>query len=103
MCKPVEAIVKNLTLAIDESLLKRSRAFAEERGTTVNAIIRAHLEQLTGNAERLAQAKRELLALSEKTEADLGPNYRFNREEIYAERDFPRHEHPDLRGFREEE
>ena len=92
----------NITLAIDGKLLDRVRALAARRGTTVNALVREHFERLTANEERLAQAKRELRALSEQTEVDLGPNYRFNRDEIYAERDLSRHQHPDLRGIREE-
>ncbi len=95
--------MSNITLAVDDKLLEQVRAFAAQRGTTVNAIIREHFEKLTRDQERLAQAKRELRALSENTNVDLGPNYRFNREEIYAERDFPRHQHSDLRGFGEDE
>lgn len=94
--------MSNITLAVDDALLEKVRAHAVSRGTTVNAIVRDHFEKLTRDAERLAQAKRELRAMSEKTDVDLGPDYKFNREEIYAERDFPRHEHSDLRGFREE-
>lgn len=90
--------MSNITLAVDEKLLERVRSFAAQRGTTVNALVREHFEKLTRDQDRLAQAKRELLALSENTDVDLGPNYRFNREEIYAERDFPRHQHSDLRG-----
>jgi hypothetical protein len=92
----------NLTLAVDDRLLDKVRKVASRRGTTVNALVREHFERLAGDDERLAQAKRELRRLSEHTEVELGPNYRFSREEIYAERDFPRHEHPDLRGFGEE-
>ena len=94
--------MKNITLAVDDGLLDKMRTLAARRGTTVNAIVREHFEQLAGNDERLAEAKRELRALSERTQADLGPDYRFNREEIYAEREFPRHEHSDLRGGGEE-
>ena len=85
----------NLTLALDDQLLRKMREYAVQHGTTVNALIREHFETLTRNAERLAQAKRELRALSEKTEATL---QKFNRDEIYAEREFPRHEHPNLRS-----
>ena len=95
--------MSNITLAVDDKLLEKVRALATRRGTTVNAMVREHFEKVTGDQDRLAQAKRELRALSEKTDVDLGPNYRFNREEIYAEREFPRHERPDLRGFGEEE
>lgn len=89
--------MKNLTLAIDDELLERSRAYAEKRGTTVNAIIRAHLEQVTDNAERVARAMRELRELSEKSTATLGPDYKFNREEVYADRMLPRHKRANLR------
>ena len=95
--------MSNITLAVDDKLLEKVRALATQRGTTVNAMVRDHFEKVTGDQERLAQAKRELRALSENTYVDLGPNYRFNREEIYAEREFPRHERPDLRGFGEKE
>jgi len=95
--------MSNITLAVDDTLLEKVRALASQRGTTVNGLVRQHFEQLTRDEERLAQAKRELRALSENTDVDLGPNYRFNREDIYADRDFPRHQHSDLRGFGEEE
>ena len=35
--------VANLTLAIDEDLLRRARIRALEEGTSVNAVVRAHL------------------------------------------------------------
>ena len=95
--------MSNITLAVDDALLEKVRAVAARQGTTVNALVREHFERLTQNEDRLAQAKRELRELSEKTDVDLGPNYRFDRNEIYAERDFPRHQRPDLRGFREED
>lgn len=90
--------MSNITLAVDDTLLEKVRAHAASRGTTVNALVREHFERLTRDAERLAQAKRELRHLSERNDVDLGPDYRFDRETIYAERDLSRHEHPDLRG-----
>lgn len=38
----------NLTLAIDDDTLRRARARAAERGTSVNAVIRDLLEQYAG-------------------------------------------------------
>ena len=93
--------MKNVTLAIDDDILDRARAYAVKRGTTLNAIVRQHLESLSEHEERLAQAMRELRAMSETTVARLGPDYQFDREGIYAERMLPRHERPDLRGDRE--
>ena len=90
--------MKNVTLAIDDATLDRARAYATKRGTTLNALVRQHLEQLGRNEERLDQAMRELRALSEKTAARLGPDYRFDREDAYAERVLHRHQRPDLGG-----
>ncbi|BDA86808.1 hypothetical protein Sa4125_43500 [Aureimonas sp. SA4125] len=90
--------MKNVTLAIEDEVLDRARAYAVKRGTTLNAIVRQHLESLGQNEERVAEAMRELRAMSETTSARLGPSYRFDREGIYAEHVLPRHERPDLCG-----
>ena len=82
MWKYVENKMANLTLAVEDQLLGKMRDYAAKHGTTVNTLIREHFETLTRNEDRLAQAKRELRELSEKTEADLGSNYTFDREEI---------------------
>jgi hypothetical protein len=38
--------MKNITLAVDERLLAEARVVAAENRTTVNALVRAHLEQV---------------------------------------------------------
>ena len=90
--------MKNVTLAIEDEILEKARAYAVKQGTTLNALIRQHLDQIGSNEDRLAEAMRELREMSEKTVLNLGPNYRFNREEIYDERELPGHERPLLRG-----
>jgi hypothetical protein len=89
--------MKNITLAIDEHVLEGARAYAANRGTTVNALVREHLAQVVSEDLRLAEAKRGLKELMENSTARLGPDYEWNREEVYEERLFPRHKHPDLR------
>lgn len=42
--------VVNLTLAIDEDLLRRARIRALEEGTSVNAVVRAHLAAYADSA-----------------------------------------------------
>jgi len=37
----------NVTLAIDDQLVARARRFAQRRGTTLNQLVRDHLERLT--------------------------------------------------------
>ena len=70
--------MKNITLAVDEDVLDRVRVASEQ--------------------DRRAEARRGLRELMEKSQARLGPDYKWNREEIYEDRMFPRHQRSDLRG-----
>lgn len=91
-------MTRNITLAIDEALLERVRVVAAERKTTVNALVREYLERLSTESDRIAEARRRLLDLAGNSKARIGPNYRWNRDEIYEERLLPGHQRPDLRG-----
>ena len=53
----------NLTLAIDDDLLRRARVRAADQGTSVNAVVR---DLLSGYAaiDRTTSARRRLVALS---------------------------------------
>lgn len=75
--------MKNITLAIEDETLDAVRIYAAERKTTVNAIVRGHLEQIARNRLRAKEAMAELRRMSEKTEARLGPNYKFDRASLY--------------------
>lgn len=91
--------MKNITLAVDEDVLTEVRKIAAERETTVNALVREYLVELARQRDRSAKARAELLRLSEESEARLGPDWKFNREDLYAERSiFPGHERADLRS-----
>jgi hypothetical protein len=90
--------MKNITLAIDEGVLDRVRVIAAERKTTVNALVREYLEKIASEQDRRAEARRKLRELMDKSEARLGPDYKWNREELYEDRMFPRHKRSDLRG-----
>jgi len=94
--------MKNITLAIDETLLAKGRELAAARKTTLNALVRSLLEHEVEQDGRLAQAKRELRELSERTNVTLEPGYRFDREDVYAERGISGHERPDLRSDRQD-
>jgi hypothetical protein len=78
-------MTKNVTLAIDETLLTRARAIAARKNTSVNEIVRNHLEQLVRGEDLLEGALKELRAMSEQTSARLGTNYRFDREAAYGD------------------
>jgi hypothetical protein len=98
----VEVIVPNITLAIDEELLGKARDYADRKGTTVNALVRELLGETIDQDKRREEARRGLLELMDKSTARLGPDYKWNREEIYEERMFPRHKRADIRGFNED-
>jgi hypothetical protein len=91
------APMKNITLAIDEKVLKNARAYAKKRGTSLNALVRDYLGNLVWDEDRVAEARRGLLELIDKSTLDMGPDYKWNREELYADRVFPRHKRSDLR------
>jgi hypothetical protein len=98
----VETIMPNITLAIDEELLGKARDYADRKGTTVNALVRELLGDTIDQDKRREEARRGLLELIDKSTARLGPDYKWNREEIYEERMFPRHKRADIRGFNED-
>lgn len=50
----------NLTLAIDDDLLRRARKRALDHGTSVNALLREFLESYAGRQERSAAMQRFL-------------------------------------------
>jgi hypothetical protein len=94
--------MKNITLAIDEDVLREVRKIAAERDTTVNGLVREYLRKLAGERDRSARARAELVRLSEESEGRLGSNGKWTREEIYAERTlFPRYERAGVCGGRQ--
>jgi hypothetical protein len=78
----------NLTLAIDDKLLRETRIKALEQGTSVNEICRQAIERLVKRdeaGERLAASLRESFASALPRERGAGPAWEA-REALYAER-----------------
>ena len=72
----------NLTLKIDEQLLRRARIRALEQGTTVNELVRNYLSQYAGpRADRL-RAFRRFLEIAEESRASSGGR-KLKRDELY--------------------
>ncbi len=93
--------MKNITLAIEEDLLEKARALASKRHTTLNAIVRSLLGHEVEQEDRIAKAKAGLKRLMDESTLDMGPDYRWNRQEIYDEREdrlLSRHQRSDLRS-----
>ncbi len=75
--------MKNITLSVDETVLERVRVIAAEQKTTVNQLVRLHLEQIARNEDRAKRAIAELRRMSLTTEARLGSDYVFDRAAAY--------------------
>lgn len=78
----------NLTLAIDDEVLKRARIRALEEDTSVNAVVREFLEEYAderGARERREEALQDLKRIARESKASSG-GWKWNREEIYEER-----------------
>ena len=65
--------MKNVTIALDEALLRAARQVAANRGTSLNALIREHLEELIARESRAAQARRRILDLCHAASGEVGP------------------------------
>jgi Ribbon-helix-helix protein, copG family len=62
-------VTKNITLAVDDELLERFRLHAAQRKTSVNALLRRHMEDSVGMEERRRNAIAQMLKLGRETKA----------------------------------
>lgn len=78
MC--VEATVKNITLALDEKIIRKGRKYASKHNLTLNSLVRRLLEKTVDadSSEWLEEcfAKMDKIDLPAKIE-------KWNREELY--------------------
>lgn len=73
----------NLTLTIDDDLLRRARIRALQGGTSVNAVVREFLEGYAGDEQETAALK-ALGALADRTQASSGPGGRtWSRDDLH--------------------
>lgn len=74
--------MKNITLAVDESVLGEVRRYAARHNTSVNALVREHLAKIADNENRARSAMRELREMSDRSNAEVGP-INWTRDELY--------------------
>jgi len=74
--------MKNVTIALDESLLREARRIAADRSTTLNAMIRGFLEELARRESRAVKARRRIVELCRKTQAEVGDRT-WSRDELH--------------------
>lgn len=72
----------NLTIAVEDELLKKARMKALEQGTSVNALLRDYLTHFAGTRSAQEQAARSFLALAAKSRAGRGDR-RWTRDELH--------------------
>ena len=75
-------MTKNITLSVDESVLRKVKVLAAERRTSVNALVRDYLSSLVAKKSTEDEAREALLKLIRETEADMGEQ-KWNREALY--------------------
>lgn len=76
----------NLTLTVDDHLLKRARMVALQRNTSVNAAVREFLERFSG-ADESAEALSEFLDDAQASTAGSGGHGRtWRRDDLYEDR-----------------
>ena len=74
----------NVTLSIDDEIIREARRRAEAMGTSVNQLVREYLEQFAGSDDRSADAA-EFEKLSRLACGD-SRGWKFNREELHRRR-----------------
>lgn len=60
----------NLTITVDDEVLKRARARALEQKTSVNAILSDYLSRFSGMRDTQQEALNELLTAASRSSAD---------------------------------
>lgn len=76
----------NVTIVIDEDVLKRARIRALELGTSVNAMVREYLESFSGAVAERQRATRDLMEMSRAATSKRGGR-RWTREELHERSD----------------
>jgi antitoxin component of RelBE/YafQ-DinJ toxin-antitoxin module len=71
----------NVTLSVDEEVIREARRQAEALGTSVNQLVREYLESLAGKRDPNTAAL-EFERLSRLARGDSG-GWKFNREELH--------------------
>ena len=75
-------MVSNLTITVDDEVLRRARIRALAQGTSVNALLSDYLEAYAGVRSEHAEAARSLLQLSRSVASRRGDT-RWTRGELH--------------------
>lgn len=73
---------ENLTLTVDEDILRAANKIAQERNTSVDELIREYLRGLVGDPVLWKRAAERFRELSKRSKADVGP-ITWTRDELH--------------------
>jgi hypothetical protein len=91
-------IMPNVTMALDEELLKLGREFAASEGTTLNALMRKLLQAAISSHRLREESRARLVTLMDESTGRLPPDYKFNREALYESPSLSRFQRARIRG-----
>lgn len=74
----------NLTITVDEEVLRRARVRAIEQDTSLNAILCDYLEAYAATGKTCAQAAEAILRLSNRAQSGRG-DARWTRDELHEQ------------------
>ena len=74
--------MKNLTVSLDDETYRRARMIAAQRDTSVSALVRAFLVELTSGESRTERLKREERVLRERI-VDFDASDRLSRDDVH--------------------
>jgi hypothetical protein len=75
-------LVKNVTIALDEAILRDARRIAAERSTSLNSLIREFLERLTLRESQSRTARQRIAQLCRDSKAEVG-ELTWTRDELH--------------------
>ena len=75
-------IMKNLTVSLYDETYRRARMIAAQRDTSVSALVKAYLVELTSGESKTERLKREERALRERI-ADFDASDRLSRDDVH--------------------
>lgn len=74
--------MKNITLSVDEDVIRTVRLYAAERGSTASALVREFLTELASREDRVRKAREPIAELSERSTARIGSRT-WTREDLH--------------------
>ncbi len=74
--------MKNITLSIDEKVLRAVRRYAAERDSSVNALVRGYLASIAARKDQAKKARKRIKELSARSSARIGSRS-WKRDELH--------------------